>query len=655
VICIAEQLAPRVQHALAPGGKLLYPHQAWLTEQPGHRLLSSPTGSGKTLGALWPIVRDRRSALLVYPTNALAADQKESIMALLQSLPGGDAYDVRLVDAESLAARAGRRPKGEALIAELGYLGGPKLVLTNPDTLYLIAALRYARPIEQLAQTPTFDDLVIDEVHLYAGPALANLMATVWLLTSIARKQQGAIRVTLLSATLEKEPARLWGSVLDELTSLAVPPYPSGLEGKSIPTTHEVTFNTLSLSGDNRLEHLADWLTQRKSIYRARPRRSARHIPGAVILNSVVAARVLEALLLDRGWQPHELVPIRGLGARSLRTLGPKALLIVGTSAIEVGIDLDIDELVFEALDRASFIQRLGRVGRHEKGAAWFLVPESGQWSDRIDAVGKRLPGELVDRSVFLDEFGSLFPMADHYAFFVTSPSGAVNVWALEASLSELLKRRPDAQASVHEIFGEYMNRLDPTGARGCGKELDRIRLLGTHALQGKGYAWLRALFEGRSLRGGPASVDVFDHQEADKWGKEHARYSADVLTVARRGINVVPWKDGQGVSVGGYGAARRAWLELPGKPLSEIAEAGHLCTARELGAVLRRDDNRPLPEELFSLAAQALFVADARRCRQMDWRLNLIPIGQPAQPDFLAAIGWNALLLQELLTRESN
>jgi CRISPR-associated helicase Cas3 len=650
VIRIAEQRAPRIQHALAPGEKLLYPHQAWLAEQPGHRLLSSPTGSGKTLGALWPIVRERRSALLVYPTNALAADQMECITALLQSLPGGDAYDVRLVDAERLAARAGRRPKGEALIAELGHLGGPKLVLTNPDILYLIAALRYARPIEQLAEIPTFDDLVIDEVHLYAGPAFANLLATVWLLTSVARKQQGSIRVTLLSATLEEEPARLWGSVLDELAFLAVPPYPSGLEGKSIPTTHEVTFNTLSFSGDNRLEHLADWLTQRKTLYRARPRRSARHVPAAVILNSVVAARVLETLLLDRSWQPYELVPIRGLGARSLRTLGPKALLIVGTSAIEVGIDLDIDELTFEALDRASFIQRLGRVGRHSTGLAWFLVPEFGQWSDRIGAVGKRLPGELICRSEFLDVFGLLFPIADHYAFFVSSPSGAVNVWALEASLSELLKDRPDAQASVREIFDEYANRLDPTGAKGFPTELDRVRRWGAHALEGKGYAWLRALFEGRSLRGGPASVGVFDHQEAAKWGKEHARYSADVLTVARRGINVVAWKEGQGVSVGGYGVARKAWLELPGKPVREIAETGHMYTARELGAVLRRDDNRPLPEELFSLAAQAMLVADVRRCRHMDWRVGLVPVGQPVEPDFVAAIGWNALLLKELL-----
>jgi hypothetical protein len=653
VIRIAEQLAPRVQHPLAPGDTLLYPHQAWLIEQPGHRLLSSPTGSGKTLGALWPIVRERRSALLVYPTNALAADQNESITALLQRLPGGDAYDVRPVDAESLASRAGRRAKGAALISELGHLGGPKLVLTNPDTLYLITTLRYARPVEQLAQIPTFDDLVIDEVHLYAGPALANLLATVWLMTSVARKQHGSIRVTLLSATLEEEPARLWGSVLDGMTSLAVRPYPSGLEGRSIPTTHEVTFERLSFAGDNRLEHLADWLTPRKSIYRGRTRRSARHIPGAVILNSVVAARVLETLLLARGWQPPELVAIRGLGARSLRRLGPQALLIVGTSAIEVGIDLDIDELVFEALDRASFIQRLGRVGRHDKGAAWFVVPESGQWNDRIDAVERQLTGKLVDRSEFLDHFGSLFPTADHYAFFVASPSGAVNVWVLEAGLSELLKDRPEAQASVHEIFGEYVNRLDPTGVKGCAKELDRIRRWGAHALKGKGYAWLRALFEGRSLRGGPASVGVFDHQEAAKWGKQHASYSADVLTVARRGINVVPWRDGQGVSVGGYGAARKAWLELPGKPLREIAEAAHLCTARELGVVLRRDDNRPLPDELFSLAAQALLIADARRCRKMDWRLGLLPVGQPVQPGFVAAIGWNALLLKELLRRE--
>src|SRR5690606_4732574 len=44
----------------------------------------------------------------------------------------------------------------------------------------------------------------------------------------------------------------------------------------------------------------------------------------------------------------------------------------VGTSTIEVGVDFkdafEKDCLVFEARTASSFLQRLGRIGRHEKG-----------------------------------------------------------------------------------------------------------------------------------------------------------------------------------------------------------------------------------------------------------------------------------------------
>jgi CRISPR-associated endonuclease/helicase Cas3 len=40
-------------------------------------------------------------------------------------------------------------------------------------------------------------------------------------------------------------------------------------------------------------------------------------------------------------------------------------VLIVGTSAVDVGVDFRIHLLIFEASDSATFIQRLGRLGRH--------------------------------------------------------------------------------------------------------------------------------------------------------------------------------------------------------------------------------------------------------------------------------------------------
>jgi CRISPR/Cas system-associated endonuclease/helicase Cas3 len=43
-----------------------------------------------------------------------------------------------------------------------------------------------------------------------------------------------------------------------------------------------------------------------------------------------------------------------------------KAHLIVGTSTLDVGVDFKINFLIFEGHDASTFIQRLGRLGRHE-------------------------------------------------------------------------------------------------------------------------------------------------------------------------------------------------------------------------------------------------------------------------------------------------
>jgi len=40
-------------------------------------------------------------------------------------------------------------------------------------------------------------------------------------------------------------------------------------------------------------------------------------------------------------------------------------VLVVGTSAVDVGVDFRIHLLIFEAGDSAIFVQRLGRLGRH--------------------------------------------------------------------------------------------------------------------------------------------------------------------------------------------------------------------------------------------------------------------------------------------------
>src|SRR5437867_6119898 len=65
----------------------LYPHQAsMLHEWDSHSafLLVTKTGSGKTRAVALPVIERRESAVFVYPTNALIADQARAIQQLMR-------------------------------------------------------------------------------------------------------------------------------------------------------------------------------------------------------------------------------------------------------------------------------------------------------------------------------------------------------------------------------------------------------------------------------------------------------------------------------------------------------------------------------------------------------------------------------------------
>ena len=55
-----------------------------------------------------------------------------------------------------------------------------------------------------------------------------------------------------------------------------------------------------------------------------------------------------------------------GLSSKGEKELSLAADLVLGTSTIDVGVDFKINFLIFESSDSGNFIQRLGRLGRHD-------------------------------------------------------------------------------------------------------------------------------------------------------------------------------------------------------------------------------------------------------------------------------------------------
>ncbi|MGL5875645.1 MAG: type I-D CRISPR-associated helicase Cas3', partial [Xenococcaceae cyanobacterium] len=89
---------------------------------------------------------------------------------------------------------------------------------------------------------------------------------------------------------------------------------------------------------------------------------------GAIILNSIAAVKRLTPffrdLLKSYGLTVGENT---GLSGKTTRENSRKADLILGTSTIDVGVDFKINLLLFESADAGNFIQRLGRLGRHDR------------------------------------------------------------------------------------------------------------------------------------------------------------------------------------------------------------------------------------------------------------------------------------------------
>jgi len=106
-----------------------------------------------------------------------------------------------------------------------------------------------------------------------------------------------------------------------------------------------------------------------------------------VVVNTIARARELYRQIRsrcgeDRTWIIHSLMRRREREA-ALKMIEEAARsrgggVLVGTQAVEVGLDLDFDVLYAELSPLDSLVQRIGRVGRRGEGRAYILNVESG-------------------------------------------------------------------------------------------------------------------------------------------------------------------------------------------------------------------------------------------------------------------------------------
>jgi CRISPR-associated helicase Cas3 len=635
----------------------LYPHQAViLDEWEKHNtfLLVTKTGTGKTIASVLPLLLNAlhdgqaARALAVYPTNALVGDQIRSIADVARRLglrpcvltpeTRGDISrsDVVLVhvDADSLdgwVRALNARSKSDALRYLLEADTRCKIVLTNPDSLFLILAMRF-NP-EAMAALQAYKTLIVDEFHLYQGVELAHALFMIHFARSL-----GAFRRTLLlSATPHPETLDTLRELLDPLLVDTSSSSSRRVVGER-RAVHSITLKTEPVGPDDdivkkMLDRIADLRERLLELRGQNPQKD--YVPAVLVVNSVMDAIRIERRLVERGLiDEKELAVIRGLTSRKVRpdaAVGMTGkLLAVGTSAIEVGIDFQCDFLLFEAGDASSFLQRFGRLGRHRDGTAFLFCP----YRVHQDVVGS-LDAE-VDRGRIENLVYQWYPSLEARPWFAKTRYGFVTVRAFAESI--VTRVRNDWKATVEQsqlaeqfadgVLKDYAAKLDSEAANNWARLRFRWAAEGHH-----GWEWLADYVRINSFRTSMPSVLVHDWAEFRRRGSDYnlARYSVDVATLLRRseGLRFNPRlksRDQSGMfEIRGYSRFKRVYLK-------------HSFSEDELGCLLRvadypdliffQDGRETVVSSVMHLGTHIFTALPANVRDELDWRLPIFPCG---------------------------
>ncbi|HYN89335.1 MAG TPA: DEAD/DEAH box helicase [Ardenticatenaceae bacterium] len=367
---LPAELDTRLGRALdARGVYQLYAHQAEAVEAAlagRNTVVVTPTASGKTLCYNLPVLHAMLSdpsarALYLFPTKALAQDQRQELLRFIEGLEAPIRAEVYDGDTPASARRAIR--------------ASANVVITNPDMLHTGILPHHTR---WLSLWTNLRYIVLDEVHQYRGlfgSHLANLLRR---LRRIARFYGNDPQVIACSATIAN-PGELVSRLIDAPVTVIDRNGAPQTEKQFIFLNPPVVNPTLGL--------------RRSSLLEAR-RVAAQFLRDGVQTIVFARSRLTTEVLLTylkedgrrvgldggqvRGYRGGYLPLERREIERGLRE--GQVRVVVSTNALELGIDIgQLEACVLCGYPGtiASTWQQAGRAGRRTGESAVVLVGSS--------------------------------------------------------------------------------------------------------------------------------------------------------------------------------------------------------------------------------------------------------------------------------------
>jgi CRISPR-associated endonuclease/helicase Cas3 len=409
------------------------------------------TGDGKSLAAYLPAFRDQRHVIAMYPTNELIRDQHQALPNYEQRL------NIRLPHNDTMfGAKITQLMRDHDTVERLEeirkLIRHNPILLTNPDLVYLMMSLQYGwghkrkeLPYELGVQ---FDYLLCDEFHIFAIPQIISVTNMLgYLATLYQYKPSDRKKFLFLSAT----PSALFDSLLDR----------GGLRYKRVKGNYRSSkqdgyrrilqpceLELHEISQERRTEQwIEEHLDEIRDFFHKYPGSK-----GAILVNSVATARRLVILLKERlGSDDISIGENTGLTDPQERLDSFNKTILVGTSTVDIGVDFRINYLIFEAYSAGSFIQRFGRLGRHEDYPiyrACALVPRFV-----LERFAQQFSAESeVERETFNKAVYEIFPIEAGFKRY-TQRWGVVQAAQVVA---ELKKLRDGNTAFVDALMQRY-------------------------------------------------------------------------------------------------------------------------------------------------------------------------------------------------------
>ena len=334
------------------------------------------TGDGKSLAAYLPGMTNRTYTLAMYPTNELARDQEKQVAGYKAKFkPEYDPQIYRL-NAAILEEFVITNKLASKLAGLCDRADNSEILLTNPDIFHYIHDFRYLRRNQAgrgdnanrlFAKIDNLYKLFLfDEFHVFSSPQITSILNALLLIKHTLPGK----KFLFLSAT----PSDLLQDFLSNAGfryRIIDPVNQNGYQFTSGENWRQISY-PINLCFPPKLEpnlrSSYDWILANTETTILKFFQGNPGSKGAIILNSIAAVKKLvprfREIFEPLGLKVRENTGLTGETEKSKSVA--EADLLLGTSTIDVGVDFKINFLVFEAADAGNFIQRFGRLGRHE-------------------------------------------------------------------------------------------------------------------------------------------------------------------------------------------------------------------------------------------------------------------------------------------------